>query len=145
MTDARPLGVVLDTMVISWLLDEQPNPVADGYRALIDARPVVLAFQTVMELRYGALRAGWGELRRRRLEGRIAELVIAQPDDEMISVCAELRLRCQQGGHALGSKIHDGDRWIASTSIRLGLPLASHDTVFSAAPGLELLTVAPEA
>jgi len=32
-----------------------------------------------MEIRYGALRAGWGELRRRRLERRLAELVVAQP------------------------------------------------------------------
>ncbi len=53
MTDARPIGVVVDTMVISWLFDQRPNPVADRYRALIDARPVLLAFQTVMELRYG--------------------------------------------------------------------------------------------
>jgi len=66
--DARPAGVVVDTMVISWLLDDRPNPVADRYRVLIDTRPVLLALQTVMELRYGALRAGWGELRRRRLE-----------------------------------------------------------------------------
>ena len=27
--------------------------VADRYRVLIDTRPVLLAFQTVMELRYG--------------------------------------------------------------------------------------------
>ncbi len=62
MTDACPVGVVVDTMVISWLFDQRPNPVADRYRALIETRPVLLAFQTVMELRYGALHAGWGEL-----------------------------------------------------------------------------------
>lgn len=65
MTSARPVGVVVDTMVISWLLYERPSPVADRYRALIETKTVLLAFQTVMELRYGALRAGWGELRRR--------------------------------------------------------------------------------
>ena len=145
MTDARPPGVVVDTMVISWLLDERPNPLAVRYRELIGARPVVLAFQTVMELRYGALRAGWGDLRRRRLERAIAELLIVQPDDEMISVCAELRGRCHAIGHPLGGKIHDGDRWIAATAIRLGLPLASHDAVFGGAPSLKLLTVGPEA
>lgn len=58
MTDARPVGVVVDTMVISWLFDQRPNPVADRYRALIETMPVLLAFQTVMELRYGALHAG---------------------------------------------------------------------------------------
>jgi len=67
MTDARASGVVVDTMVISWLFENRPNPLADRYQELIGSEPVVLAFQTVMELRFGALRAGWGELRRRRL------------------------------------------------------------------------------
>lgn len=131
-------------MVISWFFDERANPVADRYRALIDASPVLLAFQTVMELRYGALRAGWGELRRRRLERRVAELAVVQPDDEMIRLCAELRQGCRTLGHPLASKVHDGDRWIAAAAIRLGLPLVSHDGVFVAAPRLELLTAAEE-
>ena len=46
-------------MVVSWLLDSRPNPMADRYRELIGTAPVLLAFQTVVELRYGALRAGW--------------------------------------------------------------------------------------
>ncbi|HUR17900.1 MAG TPA: hypothetical protein VMZ51_03055 [Acidimicrobiales bacterium] len=54
MSDARAPGVVVDTMVISWLFADQPHPLAERYRALIDARPVLLAFQTVMELRFGA-------------------------------------------------------------------------------------------
>jgi predicted nucleic acid-binding protein len=140
MTDVRSLGVVVDTMVISWLLDERPNPIAERYRDLIGPQPVLLAFQTVMELRFGALRAGWGELRRRRLERRIAEFAVVQPDDEMITVCAELRIHCQQAGHALGNKLHDGDRWIAATAIRLDMALASHDGVFATTPRLRLLT-----
>jgi len=60
MTDARTPGVVVDTMLVSWLFDERPNPLADRYRHLIGPQPVLLAFQTVMELRFGALRAGWG-------------------------------------------------------------------------------------
>ena len=142
MTEARPSGVVVDTMVISWLFEDRPNPLADRYRELIGSEPVVLAFQTVMELRFGALRAGWGQLRRRRLERRIAEIAVVQPDDAMITACAELRMRCQQAGHALGDKLHDGDRWIAATAIRLGVPLASHDRLFNAAPGLQIITAA---
>ena len=68
MTAAPPTGVVVDTMVISWLFDGRPNPLAERYRDLIGPAPVLLAFQTVMELRFGAIRAGWGELRRRQLE-----------------------------------------------------------------------------
>jgi tRNA(fMet)-specific endonuclease VapC len=136
MTNARPLGVVVDTMVISWLFDDRPNPLADRYRELIGAQPVLLAFQTVMELRYGVLRAGWGELRRRRLERRVAELTVVQPDDRMITVCSELRLRCQLIGHALGAKLHDGDRWIAATAIRSGVPLVSMTASLTAPLGL---------
>ncbi len=102
--------------------------------------PVVLAFQTVMELRCGLLRAGWGQLRRRRLERRIAELTVIQPDDEMITACANLRVRWAQIGHALGDKLHDGDRSIAVAAMRLGVPLVSHDGPFDGAPGLEFIT-----
>jgi predicted nucleic acid-binding protein len=94
MTNAQPSGVVVDTMVISWLFDDRVNPLADRYRVLIGPRRVLLAFHTVMELHYGALRAGWGDLRRRRLERRIAELTVVQPDDKMITACANLRVRC---------------------------------------------------
>ncbi|MGH9128444.1 MAG: hypothetical protein ACRDY2_05640 [Acidimicrobiales bacterium] len=40
---------------------------------------VLLTFQTVMELRFGALRAGWGELRLRRLERRSPSLPSSSP------------------------------------------------------------------
>jgi tRNA(fMet)-specific endonuclease VapC len=140
MTGAPPTGVVVDTMVISWLFDERPNDLADRYRQLIGEAPVLLTFQTVIELRFGAIRAGWGELRRRRLERRITELTVLQPDDQMVSVCAELRADCQRMGHALGDKLHDGDRWIAAGAMRLRCPLVSHDGLFQGVPGLELIT-----
>ncbi len=92
------------------------QPLAERCRDVVGPHPVLLAFQTVMELRFGALPAGWGELRRRRLERRLAEIAVVQPDDEMITVCTELRIPCQQAGHALGNKLHDGDRWIAATA-----------------------------
>ncbi len=59
MTEARRPGVVVDTMVVSWLFGDRPDRLTIAYRDLIDEAPVVLAFQTVMELRYGALRANW--------------------------------------------------------------------------------------
>jgi len=108
------------------LFDERPNPVADQYRVLIAERRLFLAFHTVMELRFGAIRAGWGELRRRRLEWRIAELSIVQPDDEMITVCASAELTVSGPDTLLATRIHDGDRWIAAArAIRLRLPLVS--------------------
>jgi predicted nucleic acid-binding protein len=143
MNRATPTGVVVDTMVVSWLFDDRPNDLAEAYRQLIGTAPVLLAFQTVMELRFGALRAGWSELRRHRFERRIASLTVVQPDDQMITVCAVLRHDCQRTGHAIGDKLHDGDRWIASAAIRLECPLVSHDGVFVGAPGLELIAAQP--
>lgn len=140
MTNPQPSGVVVDTMVVSWLFDDRPNELAQRYRTLIGPRPVLLAFQTVMELRYGVLRAGWGQLRRRRLERRIAELTVVEPDDQMITTCASLRAHCAEIGHALAGKLHDGDRWIAAAAMRLGVPLVSHDGIFDGAPGLECVT-----
>jgi predicted nucleic acid-binding protein len=57
-------------------------------------------------------------------------LTVVQPDDQMITVCAELRAVCQRTGHTLGDRIHDGDRWIPAAAMRLGLPLVSDDGVF---------------
>lgn len=81
-----------------------------------------------------------GELRRRRLDRDIAQLSIVQGDDDLAWACAELRHRCQKAGHALGNKIHDGDRWVAAVAVRLGVPLVCHDGVFEQTPGLELIT-----
>jgi hypothetical protein len=60
MNDARRVGVVFDTMDVSWLFEDRPAPLADRYRGVVGSEPVFLSFQTVMVLRFGALRAEWG-------------------------------------------------------------------------------------
>ena len=62
-------SVVVDTMVVSALVNVGRVPAAAArYRSLIGGRPVVVSFVTVTELRFGAIRAGWGRIRRRNLE-----------------------------------------------------------------------------
>lgn len=39
MNDPAARGVVVDTMVMSWLLDSRPNPLAERYRILIGSAP----------------------------------------------------------------------------------------------------------
>ena len=140
MSAARSQAVVVDTMVVSSLVNaaRQPGPAAD-YRSLIARRPIVISFVTVTEIRYGALKAGWGELRRRGLERDLARFVIVQPDDQLMQVCAELRASCERAGHSLGQKIHEADRWIAATAIRLGVDLVSEDAAFSGVRGLSVV------
>lgn len=134
--------VVADTMVVGWRLSENPPDVAAAYDALIGDAAVLVSFQTVMELRYGAVNAGWGELRMRRLNRQFAGLVIVQPDDAMIEVCADLRASCRRSGHPLAAKDHVGDLWIAATAVRLDVPLVSDDQVFAGVERLDLVTVA---
>jgi hypothetical protein len=43
-------------------------------------------------------------------------------------------------GHALGQKIHEADRWIAASAIRLGVELVSDDSVFTDVPALTVLS-----
>jgi len=140
VSQVQPELAVVDTMVASWLMDERPNPQADRYRELIGDRQTLLAFQSVAELRYGALHAGWGELRRRGLDRQIAEWTVVRPDDRAMTIYAELRQHCAAAGHPLGAKIHDGDRWIAAIAIRVRGAVVSDDGIFNGAPGVEFRT-----
>lgn len=141
MTAAQRGTVVVDTMVVTSLVNASRRPDrASDYRTLIAGRRIVLSFATVTEMRYGALKANWGELRRRGLERDLARFVIVQPDDRLMQVCAELRATREQAGHALGQKIHEADRWIAATAIHLGVNLVSDDAVFQGVPDLAVVS-----
>ena len=130
-------SVVVDTMVLSALVNAgRDTGAAERCRSAIDGRSVVVSFVTVTEMRFGAIKAGWGEMRRRGLERVLVRLVVVQPDDDLMLTCAELRARCRAQGHPLGQKVHEADRWIASTAIALGATLISRDTVFDNVPAL---------
>ena len=131
--------VVVDTDVYSARLI--PNStLARRYEPLLIGRSEFVSFQTVAEVRYGALLRGWGTVRLRRMEAEIARIEIVHSGSELIRTYAELRVACQRAGHALSQREHDADRWIAATAIRLGIPLISNDGVFENAPGLRLET-----
>lgn len=57
-----------------------------------------------------------------------------------MSICAELRAAREASGHPLGQKVHDADRWIASTALRLGIDLVSDDGVFRGVDHLAVLS-----
>lgn len=141
MTAPSPRGaVVIDTDVFG--ADLVPgSALAARYEPLIVGRPAFISFQTAAELRYGAMLRGWGTARMLKLEARIAAAEIVHSGPDLIAVYARLRVACQRVGHGLSQREHDADRWIAATSIRLGVPLVSNDTIFEAVPGLTLESV----
>lgn len=134
----RLTHVVVDTDVVSWLLDPRPSPHAESARRIVGGRARVVSFVTVTELRFGALRAGWGELRLRHLERSLADLDVVQTSEALIAQCAVLRAEASRTGHPIGQKIHEADRWVASTALALRLGLVAGDAIFERIPGLDV-------
>lgn len=137
--------VVVDTGVFGADLSASSKPLADLYEAMLADREVLISFVTVAELRYGALRAGWGGRRRNELEATIGAAKIVWPGHGLASEYARLRAECVATGHGLAEKSNEADRWIAATARYVNVPLVSHDGVFVNAPGVELLTATIEA
>jgi len=139
-----PASVVVDTMVVSALVNVGRDPTtAARWRAAIGGRSIVVSFATVTELRFGAIKAGWGDIRRRDLERVLAQLVVVQPDDDLMRACAQLRADGWASGHALGHKVHEADRWVAATAMVLGIELVTGDEVFRNVPGLVVASAPP--
>ena len=82
---------------------------------------------------------------RRQTSRRRTRIVSDQrrtPDDEAIEIYASLRVDSERRGHALGQKVHEADRWVATAALRLRLPLLSDDSIFRDVPGLLVMTSA---
>jgi tRNA(fMet)-specific endonuclease VapC len=139
-TEQRRGPVVVDTDVYSARLVPD-STLARRYEPLLIGRAELVSFQTVAEVRYGALLRGWGDTRLRRMEAAFGQIEIVYPGPDLIRAYAELRADCQRAGHSLSQREQDADRWIAATAVRLGIPLVSNDGVFADAPGLVVETV----
>lgn len=133
-------AVVVDTNVFGAALTRRQAPLVGLYASHLSGRLLVLATQTVAELRYGALLARWGAPRQAEMERRIGRARIAPVDEDLVWEVARLRVACRWAGHALADDHHTGDLWIAATAIRYQLPLVAHDGVFRRTPGLNLRT-----
>jgi tRNA(fMet)-specific endonuclease VapC len=112
--------IVIDTDVFGADLVRR-SALAERYEPLIVGRPAFISFQTAAELRYGALRRGWGDNRLRELEARIAAAETVHTGPDLILVYARFRADCERLGHALAQRDHDADRWVAATALRLGV------------------------
>jgi predicted nucleic acid-binding protein len=128
---------VIDTDVFS--ADLIPGSLlAARFRHLTLGRPTFISFQTAAEIRFGAMLRGWGASRLGRMESRLAAAEIVDSGPELIETYVQLRVACQRAGHPLAQKIHNADRWVAATALRLELPLIANDRIFDDVPGLQL-------
>ncbi len=92
----------------------------------LEGQVIALSFQTVGELWFGAIKAGWGEAKRRQLDDRIRRYVVLACDEATVRAWAELRARAEEQGRAKQTT----DLWIAATAKRHNLPLLTSDSDF---------------
>ena len=125
--------IVLDTSIVSYIFKSDTR--AAYYMQRIRGNRSVISFQTLEEVRFGAVKANWGERRTSELELHIDQYEVIWSSPELVERCAYLRNECQKVGRPLAT----ADAWIAATALLLGCPLASHDRDFSAVAGLTII------
>jgi predicted nucleic acid-binding protein len=94
---------------------------------LLENASLVLSFQTIAEMRFGALKANWGEPRRSRLEEFFASFYILEYTDQLATCWAEIMHEARR----VGRRLEAGDAWIAATARYLDAPLLTDDKDFS--------------
>ncbi|MGH9250797.1 MAG: PIN domain-containing protein [Acidimicrobiales bacterium] len=132
------MRLLVDTGVFSAALSRTRPAGYEPLVARIAGNQLFLAPQTVAELRYGALVAGWGRSRRQRLEAAIATATVVPVSDRLVTAVADLRFASRRAGHPLADRVHANDLWIAACAIHIGAALLTADRVFKDAPGLTL-------
>ena len=114
-------SVLIDTDVFSYFFrqDDRRLVYSDELRGCL----LCISFATVAELRFGAIRAGWGDSRRQSLEVSIRRYVMLPPDSEVTERWAVVKAARDRIGRPIGSE----DCWIAATALRHDIPLATHN------------------
>jgi predicted nucleic acid-binding protein len=126
---------VLDTTVVSQLLDE--SPLVALYQPYLENATLCISFQTIAELRFGALKARWGQARRQRLDQFLTGFYLIVYTDELARHWAHVMYDARR----VGRRLEAADAWIAATARHLNAPLLTHDRDFSpeACPSITIL------
>ena len=90
MTSLSRGPVVVDTNVFGARLRDKTQDLADRYEPVLVGRGLVVSFQTVMELEYGAMVANWGATRQRRLARLINDARVVWAGRDLTRRCAVL-------------------------------------------------------
>ena len=124
-----------DTNALSYVFNA--HSLAEFYQPLIATNIIAISFQTVLELRYGAYQAAWGQRRLDRLESFIASFTVIHSEDSICTRCAHVLTLSKELGH----NMELGDAWIAATALELDSPLITHNIKhFDFVPDLELIS-----
>jgi tRNA(fMet)-specific endonuclease VapC len=113
--------LLADTNIISYAFND--HSLWGVYAPLLEGNQVLIAAQSVAEMRFGALLKNWGERKRHRLELVLAPYIVAHTDDVIGTEWAKI----QHEASKKGRPISINDAWIAATAKGLGVPLVTHN------------------
>ena len=125
--------IVLDTSVVSLFFSGDPR--RHYYLPHVTQQRILISFQTVEEMWYGAYKAQWGARRKNELSLHLEQYEVVWPDQETADISANLRVEREK----VGQKLSTADAWIAATALRLSCPLASDDGDFDSISRLSLI------
>ena len=112
-----------------------------AWREGLIGRRVVIATQTLAEVRVGLRSGGLGSARSDAIAAALAATPVVPVTPDVVESFVTLSVEAKAAGHAIAAKIHTADRWVAATAIAIGAPLLSGDRVYRNAPRLRLLEV----
>ncbi len=115
------MTLLVDTNVISYANNE--HILWEVYQPILENHQLLVAAQTVAELRFGALFKNWGERKLRRLEVLLSSYSVVHTDDDICTAWAGVRTEALTKGRP----ISEGDAWIAATARALEIPLVTHN------------------
>lgn len=117
---------LIDTSVAGLMLNDRPALVPYQYH-LVGAQ-IHVSFQTVAEMRFGALLKNWGADKITNLEAFLASVLVVGYSDPLGHCWAHI----MRESRTLGRRLEAADAWIAATALLLNAPLLTHDKDFSA-------------
>lgn len=115
------MNLLVDTNIISYAYNE--HSLWGVYQPILEGHQLLVAAQTMAELRFGALVRNWGEHKRRRLEVLLSNCAVVHTDDEICTAWARVRSEALTKGRPIGA----GDAWIAATARALEIPFVTHN------------------
>lgn len=133
MTKVSHNVLVFDTNIVSYIFNNKPQ--ASKYVNLSQGSRIIISFQTVEELLYGAFKDGWGTSRKNQLEHQINQYEVSWSSRELVDYGARLHAEREAAGRRLAM----ADVWVAATAMMYGCPLVSSDKAFRNIPGLKLI------
>jgi predicted nucleic acid-binding protein len=121
---ALGMHAVIDTSVASMIHNSLNGCGIDPfYEAQMIGKKILISFQTVEEMLFGAHKAGWGGPRVQALSTFLKGFVVVPGNYELAEISARLRADAEK----VGRRLETADAWIMATAIKLGVPLVTDD------------------